>query len=94
VGTHLREGGGIVIVRVDRIFALLIESGLIYCIVWVCLTSAGVIAEWFTILFQIMYCISTFGVVPSPSLTLIVFVSVSTACLHGFLIHILNTDLT
>ena len=27
--------------RVDRVFALLIESGLIYCCVWVCPTSGS-----------------------------------------------------
>jgi len=55
VGKHLREGSRFL--RIDRVFALLIESGLIYCLIW------------------IIYCISTFGVIPSPSFTLIVFVS-------------------
>jgi hypothetical protein len=79
---HLRGGSGFV--RVDRVFALLIESGLIYCCIWVCPTSGVVIEEGFTTLFQIIYCTSTFGVLPSTSFTLIVFVSVSIA--HGFLL--------
>jgi hypothetical protein len=72
VRKHLCEGSGFV--RVDRVFALLIESGLIYCCIW------------------ILYWISTFGVIPSPGFTVIVFVSVS--ILPVFLLHILRTDLT
>ena len=76
--------------RVDRVFALLIESGLIYCCVWVRPTSRRVNAatEVLTIVLQILYWISTFGALPNPGLTVIAFVSVSNA--HVLLLHILS----
>jgi len=55
VGKHLREGSGSV--KFERVFALLIESGVIYCCIW------------------IIYLLSFFGMQPTPSFTLIVFVS-------------------
>ncbi|KAN0129146.1 hypothetical protein V8E53_013017 [Lactarius tabidus] len=55
VRKHLREGSKFV--RADRVFALLIESGIIYCCIW------------------ILYCISAFGVLPSPGFTTMAFVS-------------------
>ena len=42
---HLREGSRSL--RLERVFALLIESGFIYCCIWVCPTSGGVAAERF-----------------------------------------------
>ena len=46
--------------RVDRVFALLIESGFIYCCIWVCPTAK--LTARFTILLQIISWISAFGV--------------------------------
>ena len=90
MGKHLREGRRFV--RVDRVFALLIESGLIYCCIWVCPTSGGAFAEGFTALLQISYWISMLGVLPFPGFTVIVLVSVSTS--RVFCLHILNINLT
>jgi hypothetical protein len=39
-------------VKIERVFALLMESSLIYCCIWVCPTSRGVLADGFTTLFQ------------------------------------------
>jgi sterol desaturase/sphingolipid hydroxylase (fatty acid hydroxylase superfamily) len=74
-------------VRVDRVFALLIESGFIYCCIWVCPTST--LAEGLTALLQIFYLISAFGVLPQPDFIIIVFISVSTV--HMFLRHIFSS---
>jgi hypothetical protein len=91
VGKHLREGSRFF--RVDRVFALLIESGIIYCciwiMIWVCPTSGSIFAEGFTTLLQVWR--PPFGMLPSPGLNIIVFISVSIA--HVFLPHILNIDL-
>jgi hypothetical protein len=69
-------------VRVDRVFALLIESGFIYCCIWVCPTSISS-AEGFTELLQILYVISAFQVLPDPGFTVmdavLLFISVSSA---------------
>jgi hypothetical protein len=42
---HLRKGSRSL--RLERVFALLLESGFIYCCIWVCPTSGGVPAEGF-----------------------------------------------
>ena len=71
--------------RVDRVFALLIESGFIYCCIWVCPTSRSVDAQrsGFTAQLQILYLISAFQVLPDPGFTVmdavLLFISVSTA---------------
>ncbi len=46
VKKHLGEGS--VSVRVERIFALLVESGFVYCCLWVCLNHASLLAEELT----------------------------------------------
>ena len=71
--------------RVERVFALLIESGFVYCCLWVRLTpEAYILAEGFTVLFQILYLISAFRVLPEPGFTVmdavLLFTSVSSAC--------------
>ncbi|KAF8264776.1 hypothetical protein EI94DRAFT_1787843 [Lactarius quietus] len=75
VGKHLFERSGFV--RTDRIFALFIESGLIYCCIWVCPTSRSVNArgKGYTKLLQVFYLISLFGVIPNPGFTLMALVS-------------------
>ena len=88
---HLHEGSGSL--RLERVFALLIESGFIYCCIWVCPNSGGVAAEGFNYLFQIIYAILM--VIDSwadQGFTSMMFISVSTA--HVFLLYFLNTDLT
>jgi hypothetical protein len=81
VREHLCKGSGPV--RVDRVFALLIESGFIYCCIWVC--PMLILAEGFTELLQILYVISAFqglsdiGFVVIDSVLLCQFISVSFA---------------
>ena len=76
--------------KIERVFALLIESGVIYCCVWVCPEISS--QKGSPYYFQILFWISMMGLLPSPGLTPMVFVSVSTV--DVFLLHILNTDLT
>ncbi|KAH8991857.1 hypothetical protein EDB86DRAFT_2933376 [Lactarius hatsudake] len=68
VRKHLGEGTGSV--RVDRVFALLIESGFIYCCLWVCPAPISVYAC------RRAHCaisdcilISAFNVMPNPGFT-------------------------
>jgi hypothetical protein len=84
---HLCEGSGFV--RIDRVFPLLIESGLIYFSIWVCSTSTSVLTEVFTTLSQLLYWISLFGLVLNPGFTTMAFFSVSAA--RAFLPHILSS---
>jgi hypothetical protein len=87
VKKHLGEGS--VSMRVEKVLALLVESGFVYCCVWVCITVAESTYicgrdSRFTILMQILYPISAFGILPEPgpiviqSLLLFVVVSQST----------------
>ncbi|KAN0129150.1 hypothetical protein V8E53_013021 [Lactarius tabidus] len=77
VRKHLCGGSGPV--RVDRLFALLIESGFIYCCIWACPTF--ILAEGFTELLQILFVISAFqglsylGIVIIDSVLLCQFIS-------------------
>ena len=85
VGKHLYGGSGSL--RVDRVFALLIESGFIYCCIWVC--APFILADGFAELFQILYVISAFQVMSNLGFivmdAVLLFISVSSATLHIFL---------
>ena len=52
--------------RGDRVFAMLIESGFLYCCLWVCPPTSRSAPKWFTCVAfsQIFYLISVFGVLP------------------------------
>jgi hypothetical protein len=89
VKKHLGEGS--VSMRVEKVLALLVESGFVYCCVWVCIIVAESESTYvcgrdsrFTILIQILYPISAFEILPEPgpiviqSLLLFVVVSQST----------------
>jgi hypothetical protein len=72
--------------RVEKVLALLIESGFVYCCIWVCATTAegtNTCVEAFITLMQILYIISVFGVFPEPGFTvmdsILVFVAVGHA---------------
>ena len=68
--------------RVDRVFALLIESGFVYCCIWVSPTFRSFDDHRSHALSQILYAISAFGVIPDPGFIAMAGVSVSTRVLY------------
>ncbi|KAH9053133.1 hypothetical protein EDB87DRAFT_1711764 [Lactarius vividus] len=78
---HLGEGTGSV--RVEKVFALLIESGFLYCCLW------SIFAKGFTALSQVLYLVSALNVIPQPSFTVMEHVLVFASGLYPTLIIIL-----
>ena len=84
-------GEGSVSMRVEKVFALLIESGFVYCCLWVCSISeqTGLLrthlltSTYYHTAAQILYLISAFRVFPEPGFTVmdsvLLFTSVSRA---------------
>jgi hypothetical protein len=70
--------------RVEKVLAILIESGLVYCFLWVCFfrRTNTRIPRVFHQTLQILYLVSAFRVFPEPFFTVmdavLLFVSVST----------------
>ena len=77
-------GEGSISIRVEKVFALLIESGFVYCCLWVGIKAAERIytcRRGLTTLTQILYLVSAFRVFPEPGFTVmdsvLLFASVS-----------------
>jgi len=80
-------GEGSVPMRVEKVLALLIESGFLYCCLWVRITEKGTgtyaYTRELTIRMQVLYLISAFRVFPEPGFvvmdSVLLFASVSRA---------------
>jgi hypothetical protein len=79
-------GEGSVSMRVEKVFALLIESGFVYCCLWVCIRADWCNSLTYALTYyhtapQILYLVSAFRVFPEPGFivmdSVLLFVSVS-----------------